>query len=234
VAIGFVGGCLIAAPPSSMIGRMKKDVDERLQAVLLDLRYARVKKNLFRAPWSSEAISHYISTRWLHRFGYDARVDVGVGIRHHEAQAFALAMNQRFGDPRLRGYWKVGPTDSVVGFPFGKLCSWPMFAVVLSDLGVEGSVRQVIDGLEMTLRPLVRDIGDDAAMYDFLTQTKNEAMWPANGAVRASEAIFLGKRLGYPQGKVMSEIEPFRMFISSQIDRTTTVDDYLSQAWARA
>jgi hypothetical protein len=48
---------------------MKKDVDDRLQAALRDLDYVRVKKNVYRAPWSSEPVAHYISTRWLNWFG---------------------------------------------------------------------------------------------------------------------------------------------------------------------
>jgi hypothetical protein len=71
-------------------------------------------------------------------------------------------------------------------------------------------------------------------MYAFLTQAENEALWPANGAVRAAEAIFLGKRLRHPQGKVLPEVERIRGYIGACIDRGVTVDDYLAQVWGRA
>jgi hypothetical protein len=214
---------------------MKKDVDDRLQAALRDLDYVRVKKNVYRAPWSSEPVAHYISTRWLNWFGEREAVEVTVGLRHHEAQAFAVDMIQRFNHPGMTEVLKLGPTDCPIQFSLGRLCSWSeRWFLDLSVFGIEGTADRITYDLGRWVRPLIGRIGDDATMYDFLTQTAEKRMSPVNGAFQAAEAIFLGRRLGFPRGKVFAELEPFAMYIKACINRSRSVDDYLSEIWENA
>jgi hypothetical protein len=109
-----------------------------------------------------------------------------------------------------------------------------MWRLSLADWGTEACVQKIMDDLELRLRPLIGHVRDDAGMYLFLAQTENKALWTGNGAIRAAEAVFLGKRLGYPKGRVMAEIEAFRRTITGQIDPTKKVDDFLAHSWDRA
>jgi hypothetical protein len=177
-------------------------------------------------------IDHLVYLRWLKKGG--EHISVYVGVRHREAQYFALEMLQKFG-PALAGSYSPGPHVSFVGFKLGKLCSWPLpWALYPDEIGIDACVKTIMDGLQDTLRPLVEGITSDSAMYAFLTQTQITAMRPLNGAVHAAEIVFVGKRLGYSQSKIMSDIDPFLPSITNQINRALTVEDYLERVWSSA
>lgn len=130
---------------------------------------------------------------------------------------------------------KVEDTTSLIGFPLGRLCDWPIpWAFYPGGIGPEACVRNIVDSLEGKLRPLVSHIGDDADMYAYLTQMENPGLWAPNGAARAAEAIFLGKRLNYPQARIFFDVQRFENYISSSIDDDLTVEGFLRQVWARA
>lgn len=95
-------------------------------------------------------------------------------------------------------------------------------------------MRNIVDSLEGKLRPLVSHVGDDTSMHAYLTQIENPGLWAPNGAARAAEAIFIGKRLGYSQTRIFADIKSFEEYIPSQIDDTLTVEDFLNEVWARA
>jgi len=212
---------------------MDREVDALLKAALGQLGYSHLRKRTFKAPWSSEVVDHLVYLDWLKNGG--EHVYVLIGIRHQDAQEFAQDMLFKFGPSYSRASWKIGNNFSLVGFQLGVLCSWPLpFALYPAEVGVDACAGTIIDSLQDTLRPLVEGINDDSSMYDFLTQTEIRAMRPLNGAVHAAEVLFIGRRLGYSQHKVASDIEPFLPTITSQIDQTMTVEDYLAQVWAHA
>lgn len=218
---------------------VKKEVDSALAAALSDLGYAQVEKQVFRAPWSTETVDHFVYLRWLPKYG--PKLSVEIGIRHRAAQDLAVGILRKLGPWPLRDLIDIGKANKVEkhGCLFviylGSLCSWPVsWSLEPAELGTEACVKIAVEGLQETLFPLVGGVGNDRAMYAFLTQMEIEALWPANGAARAAEAIFIGKRLGYPQARIFSDIQPFAEYIPSQIDDALTVEDFLNEVWARA
>lgn len=218
---------------------VKKEVEGALGAALSDLGYARVEKQVFRAPWSTETVDHYVCLRWLPRYG--PRLSVEIGIRHREAQDFAVEILRKHGPLPLRDLIDVGKLieadkhGCLHRTKLEALRSGPFpWSLDLAELGAETSVEITLGGLQETLVPMVASIGDDPAMYGFLTQKLAEAHWPPHGAARAAEAIFIGKRLSYPQARIFADIEAFEEYIPSQIDDALTVEDFLNEVWARA
>lgn len=212
---------------------MQREFYRKASAALRGLGYHRLSEREYKAPWTSDRIDHFVYLRWLKKWG--EQVSVSIGIRHREAQDFAIDMLRKFGPALMLENLKVGPNECWVGFQLGKLCSWPLpFSLYVGEIGVDGCVTRIVDDLQDTLHPLVEGINNDAAMYDFLTQIEIRAMRPLNGAVHAAEIIFVGKRLGYSQDEVLSDMEPFLPAIPNQIDETMTVEDYLARVWSSA
>ena len=218
---------------------VKKEVEGALGAALSDLGYARVEKQVFRAPWSTETVDHFVYLRWLPRYG--PRLSVEIGIRHREAQSFALGVLHNYGPWPLRDLVdvrKLIESDKhgcLHRTKLETLCSRPFpGSFDLTELGPEACVKITVEGLQETLFPMVAGIGDDPAMYGFLMQTPVDAHWPPHAAARAAEAIFIGKRLNYPQARIFADIEAFEEYIPSQIDDALTVEDFLNEVWARA
>lgn len=212
---------------------VKKEVERALAAALSELGYTRVEERVFRAPWSTEAVDHFVYLRWLSKYG--PAISADIGIRHRAAQDFAAPILKELGPYVTRLFQEVKGTTSLVGFPLGRLCDWPIpWAFYPGGIGPEACVRNIVDSLEGKLRPLVSHVGDDTSMYAYLTQIENPGLWAPNGAARAAEAIFIGKRLNYPQARVFADVQRFENYISSSIDDDLTVEDFLRQVWARA
>ena len=219
-----------------MTGYMKQELDKKVALTLGKLGYSRLQKRVFKAPWGSDEVEHFVYLDWSQKFG--TRISIRIGICHRDAQIFAATMLRKFGPLPLRDLLDlsdVGKDGCFIQFHLGNLCSWPFtWSLDPFEMGMDAYVREITDCLQGKLLPLVGHINNDPTMYEFLTQMRVKALWPANGAVRAAEAIFIAKRLDYRQDKVMADIEPFEAYIASQIDRAMTVNDYLTQVWSMA
>jgi hypothetical protein len=211
----------------------KQEVELAIEKALGALGYSRVRRRVFKAPWSSTDIDHIIYLEWHEKYG--TRISVQVGIRHRRAQEFAMAMLRAHGAWATRQLLQVGKYGSLFVSDLGKISSWPIpWSLDPAEKGTDSCVRKITMSLQEKLFPLIGEVRDDHTMYNFLTQMKIEALWPANGAVRAAETIFIGKGLGYRKDKVMADIELFGAYITSQIARDMTVAEFLLQAWSSA
>lgn len=215
---------------------MKQEVEREIAEALQNAGYSRLGGRVFKAHWSNSAIDHFVYLRWLEK--YRPSVSVEIGVRHREAQDFAAAMRRRFGPFPLRGLVDLGAVDEngcLLIVNLGRLCSWPFpWALDPAELGVGVCIREVSNCLSGKLIPLTKEVRDDPSMYEFLTQMRIEALWPTDGAARAAEAIFIGKRLKYSRDRVISDINPFLHSIPSQIDETITAEEFLDRVWVSA
>lgn len=213
---------------SYSISGMKREVDDELQVALRDLGYVRVRKNVFLAPWSSGVVDQFVHIHWFNWFGESEAVDVSLGVRHHEAHAFAKAALPY-------NLVRENPTDSFVSVKVGSLCGWSDRSLLYLDYWeAHRSVQRILDGLEYETRPLVGQVGDDETMFELLTRAIVVTKWLFNGAAVCAEAMLLGKRLGVEKDEVLARPEPMRGFITASVGRGAQVDDYLTNVWDRA
>jgi hypothetical protein len=210
---------------------MKQEVESKLGDAFADLGFTRLQKRIFRAPWSTATIDHFLHLRWLEK--YTTMISIQIGIRHREAQDFAATMLRTYGAYATRRFLNLENYQSLVEFSLGNLCSWPPpWGLDPAEMGADACVDEVTHCLMEKMFPLVGKVTDDAALYGFLTQTEFQAV--ANGATLAAEVIFIGKRLSYSSSKIMSDIQPFLHYIPSQIDEAVTTDEYLGRLWSSA
>ena len=211
-------------------------MEDKISVELRSLGYTPVQKRVFVTPWSSDDVKHFVYLDW--RKKHTARISVQVGIHHQDAETFAASIVRMYGPSPLRELIDLGRTKkngSLIQFNLGSLCSWPdLWSLDPAKMGVDECAGEVIGCLQNKLFPLVGHVRTDGSMYEYLTQKKIEALYPANAAARAAEAILLGKRLNLSEGAVISDIEHFKADISSQIDHSIAVDEFLAQVWLSA
>ncbi|WP_395541045.1 hypothetical protein [Neotabrizicola sp. sgz301269] len=213
--------------------KVKQELEAKAAAALQGLGYSRLRGLIFLAPWSSKVVSHLVYMEWLNKYG--ERISVRIGVRHSDAEAFAVKIIRDYGHFASRMHIKDDLSHSFVNFSLGRLCSWPyIWSLDPAEVGIDACVKEISDCLEGKLSPLVEWIRCDSSMYDFLTRAQPMIMQPPNGAARAAEVIFIGKRLNYRQDRVFSDIARFSECIPSQIDKNMLVEDYLISVWARA
>lgn len=212
---------------------MKRKLEAGLATALIDHGYTHLESQVFRAPWSSTVVDHFVNLRWLEK--YNLMISLEIGIRHRAAQNFAARMLEGLIGWPLELLPDERSNRSLIGFSLGKLCSWPdRWALNPTEMGLDACIGKIVSCLQDQLLPLIGDVKDDVNMYEFLTQIKIKALRPANGATCAAEAIFIGKRLGYSQSRVLMDIEPFMNYVNSQLNGSLTADNYLQQLWFHA
>jgi hypothetical protein len=198
--------------------------DERSMASgLAELGYLRLKKQVYRASWSSTDVEHFL---FLSLYGGGNYFTCEFGLRNAAAERFAVECLRLFGGPVFRDVRFDPRFDCRMRFSLGALAGWPsrssLLITAMSDAALNDKIKSDIRDL---LFPVVRSVLCAADLFSFLIRDDESSRWlTVNGAVRAAKIVYLGRQLGLQTIELEAMLQPFLQEIGANIGRGPTED----------
>jgi hypothetical protein len=203
--------------------------DERSMASgLAELGYLRLKKQVYRASWSSTDVEHFL---FLSLYGGGNYFTCEFGLRNSAAERFAVDCLRLFAGPVFRDVRFDPRFDCRMRFSLGALAAWPsrssLLITAMSDAALTDKMKSDIKDL---LFPVVRSVLSAEDLFSFLMRDDESSRWlKVSGAVRAAKIVYLGRQLGIRTIELEAMLQPFMQEIGANIGRDPT-EDWVSPA----
>jgi hypothetical protein len=186
---------------------------------LSELGYRRLKRLTYKASWSSIDVEHFLFAS-LYGGGNYFRCEFG--IRNPGAEQFGLECLKLFGGPLFHDV-RFDPRYGCSRFPLGKWAGWSGWSLTISALSEAAFADKVKGDIEHLLFPVIRSILSPADLFSLLIKDVEPCRWiMGNGATRAAEVVYLGRRLGVTTSELRSMLQPYLTLIGGSIARGGT------------
>jgi len=162
--------------------------DERsVTAALADVGYRRLKRNIYRAEWSTD-VEHFL---YLQLYGTPKDyLTADFAVRNKDAEIFARRAIEAYGPAihRLVPSYFDERTDCSMGFSFSLLASWgTRSSLRISSMSGADLAAKVRDDVERKLFPLIRQVTTCDRLLMLLDTDAEPYSWVyTNGAMRTA------------------------------------------------
>jgi len=191
--------------------------EKSLTPGLSDPGYVRLKRLTYKASWSSTDVEHFL---FASLFGGGNYFLCDFGIRNPGAQQFGVECLKLFGGPLFHDI-RFDPRYGCSRFPLGKLAGWSRWSLTISALSEAAFADKVKGDIEHLLFPVIRSILSPADLFSLLIKDVEPCRW-INGATRAAQVVYLGRRLGVATSELRSMLQPYLTLIGGSIARGGT------------
>lgn len=179
-----------------------------LRAALADIGYRRLKRNVYRAEWSTD-VEHFFYFQ-LHGMQKDT-ISGNFGIRTKEADIFAHYAIKTYGPEIFRLCPVDGdPHNCVMRYTFGQLASWGLAACLyIPSMSGPALARKVRQDIEQILFPVIRNITTLDRFLVFALSDAEPCPWVrCNCAMRAAVVAYVARQLGAQPDEIRAMLEP--------------------------
>jgi hypothetical protein len=195
--------------------------DERsVTAALADVGYRRLKRNIYRADWSTD-VEHFL---YFQLYGTPRDyLTADFGVRTKDAEIFAHRAIQAYGPDihRLVPSYFDERTDCSMIFSFSLLASWgTRSSLRISSMPGPALAAKVKDDVEQKLFPLIRQVTTCDRLLTLLDTDTEPYSWVyTNGAMRAAMmARVAWHQLGLRAEQIRALLLPHEKEIGLNID----------------
>lgn len=212
-----------------------KMIDEEMLAARLQcVGYERVQPLTYMARSPSLEVEHFIYFVPFSSAGQNLTIEYG--LRNPQAEEFSFSCMRRYGGRWAERLEYDSRCDSSTRFDFSALN--PMSEstpLLLPKLLTDTSVEFVVGRIIQDLLPFARGIASLSALYATLVDDDARASWSltTNGAMRAAQAVSIGRRLNFDPITLVSDLEPRTRWIEAvlQSGRPTSFLNAIIADW---
>jgi hypothetical protein len=192
---------------------------KRAQKYPIDTGFKRVQQYVYKAPWSTQEIGHFV---YLGEGLKRTDVLVGnFGIRNDLAEIFSCNAIHTYGGELFKSFKCAEPASCMIRFDFSRIepARWPMLVSSLSESEVGECVR---DFIRERLIPTVGQTTTLGKFLSLLTSDTSCCPWLAsNGAIRAAQIAALAGQIGLGADHVRGLLEPRKSLIAHGVSKTS-------------
>lgn len=183
--------------------------DTILASAMHEVGYRRVRRNIYRADWSTPDVDHFVFFS-----PYGTPIDylaADFGVRNLSAQIFALEEIRKYGGDLYGLMERDQEAHCPMRFSLGKIASWGIRSSLrISSLSDDALAAKITNDIERWLLPIIQEVTNIDRLRSFLLEDSETHSWVrCNGAIRAGMIADLAIRLGMSKASVQSMLQPY-------------------------
>lgn len=193
---------------------------------LTERRFKRIKPRLFVLRLGAE-MELFVE---LNLFGGVPTNNIAcdIGLTSRRSLSFAIdALKSHGGQVYRQSTWRPDPFNTRC--QVGHVCGWgPRTSLRISDYEEAGLVTRFIADLDTHILPQASRCDDPSRYFELLGQDDRLFPWlHCNGAMRAAEFIFWGRKLGKTQTELNSVLANYDARVRSGLGRDVKDEDFI-------
>lgn len=190
------------------------------ERALAPLGFQPIFAGAFKGEWSTGRVEHFL---FLENYGGDRYLAAWFAVRHRDAERFARELVVRYGSSLTRTLPPWDERTFYMRFSLGELVGWkPRSSLSQASLSREEIEERLTRAVQEELLPLVKPIQTAADLLAFLLRNSGPIRWSVtNGAIRATECLYLCKESKLPADEVLAQLLQYEADIRRGLDTDT-------------